>query len=129
MSVAHRPVELSARGAPELEARTLAVRWVVAAGALTPGARGTETVEVVVRRAEDGNVWVEAAVLHAASRRVVRTVGPLAAGSWWADDAGLEHVEAAPALRATVSEGGVLFAQTDVLEGLGVAGGRYDRAR
>ena len=125
MSVAHRPVKIG----PALEARTLTVRWAVAAAALTPGARGTETVEIGVSRADDGSVWVDAAVVNAAGRRVVRTVGPLAPGSWWIDGAGLEHVEAGPTLRATLSEVGVLFAQTDVLEGLGIGGGRYDRAR
>lgn len=134
MSVAHRPLELVARPAGVAGEREVAVRWRVAAGTLTPGARGTALVEIVARRGGDGSMRIEAAVVLAdGERRVVRTIEALDAGAWWRDGTGLEHVEAGPTLRATLRPGApgecpkVLFAQTDVLAELRIDGGRYDR--
>jgi len=134
MSIAHRQREIVERPATARRADDVTVRWSVAAGALTPGARGAAAVEITVRRADDGSVWLEAAAVTAGERRVVRSAGPFDARAWWADGAGLEHIEAGPTLRATMRAEGaanegaaVLFAQTDVLGELGLGGGRYDR--
>jgi hypothetical protein len=132
MSIAHRQVEVVARAEGRRQTAHVAVRWRIASGALTPGARGCATVEILVERDADGTVRVESALVTTDARRVVRTHGPLDARVWWTDGCGLEHIEAAPTLRATLRTGDgetpiVLFAQTDVLAELGVAGGRSDR--
>ncbi len=138
MSVAHRQVEIVSRAPDAGPAADVTVRWRVAAACFTPGARGTTPVEITVRRDEvggGGGVWIDARVVTPQGPRVVRTLGPLDASTWWTDANGLEHVEAGPTLRATLrpqspsAPGAVLFAQTDILAELGLAGGRYDRPR
>jgi hypothetical protein len=125
MSIAQRQPRVANRAAQAT--REVVVRWRVAARAFEPGARGGAGLEITAQRDDDGTVRIEAAVVSTAGRKVVRKTGPLPSTAWWMDADGLEHLEAAPTLRATVRDGVVLFAQTDVLAELGLAGGRYDR--
>lgn len=108
--------------------REVAVRWAVPAALVGMGTRGSASVEIAAARDTDGRVRLRVRVLGEAAGREVRSVGPLEPAAWTSDGTGLEHIEAGPTLRATLRDGAVLFAQTDVLAELGLAGGRYERA-
>jgi hypothetical protein len=106
----------------------VAVRWAVPAALVGMGARGMASVEIAAAGDEDGRVGLRVTIVGESARREVRSVGPLDPGAWMSDGTGLEHIEAGPTLRATLRDGAVLFAQTDVMAELGLAGGRYERA-